>query len=89
MMRQQNVHFTQYDGKMPQKVKPISFIKYYALPIYKQATQQLLSFILDSIGDEHGAINSLFNRFENEVIGLPNKGKSNIGEIVFFYPNFR
>lgn len=64
------------------------FIKYYALPIYKQATQQLLSFILDSIGDEHGAINSLFNRFENEVIGLPNKGKSNIGEIVFFYPNF-
>jgi len=31
---------------------------------------------------------ALFNRFENEVIGLPNKGKVNVSGIVFLYPNF-
>jgi hypothetical protein len=30
----------------------------------------------------------LFNRFENEVIGLPNKGKVTVGEIVFLFPSF-
>ena len=33
----------------------------------------LLSFVLDSIGEDHGAVDELFNRFENEVVGLPNK----------------
>jgi hypothetical protein len=44
--------------------------------------------VLDSIGQDHGAINALFNRFENVVVGLPNKGKVTIGEIVFLYSNF-
>ena len=57
------------------------FNKYDAIPGLKASTQQLLSFILDSIGEDHGAIDALFNRFENEVTGLPNKGKT-VGEIV-------
>jgi len=64
------------------------FDKYDNIPALKTATQQLLSFVLDSIGEDHGAIDELFNRFENEVVGLPNKGKASVGEIVFLYPNF-
>jgi hypothetical protein len=64
------------------------FTKYNGKPEYKQYVQELLSFILDSIGEDHGAIDLLFNRFENEVVGLPNKGKVNVGGIVFLYPNF-
>jgi len=64
------------------------FNKYYSIAGTKQSTQELLSFVLDSIGEDHGAINALFNRFENEVVGLPDKGKVTIGEIVFLYPNF-
>src|SRR6201996_1820729 len=37
---------------------------------------------------EHGAIDALFNRFENEVVGLPNRGKVTVGEIIFLFPNF-
>ncbi|SFW85875.1 hypothetical protein SAMN05661012_05807 [Chitinophaga sancti] len=43
---------------------------------------------MDSIGDDHGAIDLLFNRFENQVVGLPNQGKANLGEVTFFYPGF-
>lgn len=64
------------------------FTKYDSLPAYKAANQELLSFILDSIGEDYGAIDALFNRFENEVIGLPNKGKVIIGAITFLFPNF-
>ena len=55
---------------------------------FKQAAQELLSFIIYSIGDDHGANDKLFNRFENEVIGLPVKGKVRIDEITFYYPDF-
>jgi hypothetical protein len=64
------------------------FNKYDAITRLKQFTQILLSFVLDSIGEDHGAIDILFNRFENEVVGLPNKGKANVDGIVFLYPNF-
>jgi hypothetical protein len=64
------------------------FRRYNSIPELKNANQQLLSFVLDSIGDDHGAVDSLFNRFENEVIGLPNTGKINVNGIVFLYPNF-
>ncbi len=64
------------------------FNKYDSIPDYKQSVQELLSFVLDSIGEDHGAIDALFNRYENEVVGLPNKGKAQVGEIVFLYPNF-
>lgn len=64
------------------------FKKYDSVPECRRSTQELLSFILDSIGDDHGAVDALFNRFENEVVGLPNKGKANVSGIVFLYPNF-
>lgn len=64
------------------------FNKFDRQPEYKPYVQQLLSFILDSIGDDHGAIDILFNRYENEVVGLPNKGKVQVGEIVFLYSHF-
>lgn len=64
------------------------FNKYNEIPELKSATQKLLSFVLDSIGDDFGATDALFNRFENEVIGLPNHGKVTVGGIVFLYPNF-
>src|SRR6202000_34844 len=64
------------------------FNKYDSINEFKKPVQQLLSFVLDSIGDDHGAVDLLFNRFENEVVGLPNKGKVNVGGIVFLYPNF-
>jgi hypothetical protein len=63
------------------------FNKYAAIPEFKQSTQILLSFILKSIGEDHGANDLLFNRFENEVIGHPNKGKITVGEIVFLFPS--
>lgn len=64
------------------------FNKHYSIPALKQATQELLSFVLDSIGEIYGAIAPFFNRYENEVVGLPNKGKVTVGEIVFLFPNF-
>lgn len=64
------------------------FDKYDSIAETKQPVQELLSFVLDGIGEDHGAIDALFNRFENEVVGLPNKGKVTVGEIVFLYPHF-
>ena len=64
------------------------FEKYYSIDHMKEATQQLLSFVLDSIGQDHGAIDILFNRIENEVVGLPNRGRVVVGEVVFLFPNF-
>ncbi|HTG56857.1 MAG TPA: hypothetical protein VL943_11350 [Niabella sp.] len=64
------------------------FSRYDQLPEYKQAVQQLLSFVLDAIGDDHCAIDILFNRFENEVVGLPNRKRVQLGEFVFSYPGF-
>ena len=64
------------------------FNKYDAIAEFKKPSQELLSFVLDSIGEDHGAVDALFNRFENEVVGLPNKGSVNVGGIVFLYPNF-
>ena len=64
------------------------FYKYNAIPELQPALQDLLSFLQDSIGDYLGAVSPLFNRFENEVIGLPNSGRVIIGEIIFNYPFF-
>lgn len=64
------------------------FARHDAVDDLKTDVQKLLSFVLDSIGDDHGAIDVLFNRFEQEVVGLPNKGKANVNGIVFLYPNF-
>lgn len=64
------------------------FEKYDALAEFKEANQELLSFVLLSIGNDYGAIDELFNRDENEVKGLPVQGKVKINEITYHYPNF-
>ena len=64
------------------------FERYENDPLYEEAVQELLSFILYSIGDDHGALDALFNRFENEVIGLPSKGRIKMGSFTYHYPNF-
>jgi len=64
------------------------FIRFDNFPTYESATQALLSFILLSIGDDHGAIDELLNRYEEEVIGLPVKGRVKLGEFTYNYPDF-
>lgn len=64
------------------------FEKYNAIKAYKEASQELLSFILLSIGNDHGAKDELFNRDENEVKGLPVQGKRTIENITYHFPNF-
>src|SRR5690606_28486015 len=54
-----------------------------------ESLDELISFIVDAIGNRYGAIDELFNRFENEVIGLPPKGKVRLsGNVIHHYPQF-
>lgn len=64
------------------------FNKYYAVPELVLEIRQLMSFVLESIGNDHGAIDILFNRYENQVVGLPNKGKAVLGDVSFLFPDF-
>lgn len=64
------------------------FEKYDAMATYKQANQELLSFIIYAIGEHHGAIDEFFNRDENEVKGLPVQGKRTIKNISYHFPKF-
>lgn len=64
------------------------FEKYDAIPKFESATIELLNFVLKAIGEDHGAIDELFNRHENEVDGLPLKGFLILGNTKFNYPNF-
>jgi len=54
---------------------------------FQEANQQLLTFIINSIGNDHGALDQFFNRPENEVWGLPHQGKLKLEEILW-YPDF-
>ena len=54
----------------------------------ENATQELLIYVLKTIGEDHGAKDELFNRPENEVKGLPNKGKIKVKEFEYYYPDF-
>lgn len=64
------------------------FDKYDNLTEFKEATQELLMFLLSAIGDNHGAIDEIFNRHENEVDGLPSHGNIKLGEFDYYFPNF-
>jgi hypothetical protein len=64
------------------------FNRYYAIPELTVEIRQLVSFVLESIGNDHGAIDILFNRYENQVVGLPNRGKVVLGDVLFLFPNF-
>jgi hypothetical protein len=64
------------------------FKRYHTEQKYKKATTELLNFVLKTIGEDHGAIDIFFNRHENEVKGLPSKGKIQVQEVEYFFPNF-
>lgn len=64
------------------------FEKYDAMPAYKEANQELLSFIIYAIGEDHGAVDELFNRDENEVKGIPVQGKRTVQNITYHFPQF-
>jgi hypothetical protein len=64
------------------------FEKYDAITEYKKANQELLSHIIYAIGDDHGAVDELFNRDENEVKGLPVQGKRTVENITYHFPEF-
>lgn len=64
------------------------FFERYENGEYKAAAQELLSFILYAIGEDHGAEDVFFNRHENEVKGLPVQGEVVINELTYYYPNF-
>lgn len=64
------------------------FSKYREIPAFTFSAQLLWNFVVDCVGQLHGAIDQLFNRYENEVVGLPNKGKAVVGELVFLFPDF-
>lgn len=64
------------------------FTKYETHPQYENSASELLSFLLDAIGEDHGAIDELFNRYENEVTGLPVTGKIQLGELVYHFTGF-
>ena len=57
-------------------------------PIYSEAARELLSFLIDAIGDTHGPHPAFFNRNEREVEGLPLKGKHHIGAVQYHFPRF-
>ena len=77
----------QWDGESENETDKF-FTKYENDPQYGETVQELLSFILYAIGEDHGAVDALFNRFENEVTGLPVKGKIRLGEFTYYYPQF-
>ena len=64
------------------------FDKYDKDPVYEDKAAELLIFVLKAIGEDHGAIDAFFNRHENEVKGLPVKGKVVFQEITYHFPRF-
>jgi len=75
-------------GEKENNETDIFFDRYDDSTKYEKATEELLSFVLYAVGDRHGAIDELFNRYENEVTGLPVKGKLELGSFVYHYPKF-
>lgn len=48
----------------------------------------LLDFVVNTIGNRHGATEALFNRFEHEVVGLPVKGGVKVEKLYYNFPRF-
>ncbi|HEA31453.1 MAG TPA: hypothetical protein ENH91_15925 [Leeuwenhoekiella sp.] len=63
-------------------------MRYENNPIYTEALQTLVTFIIEAMGNRHGALNAFFNRHENEVDGFPAQGKIKLGTFDYHYPNF-
>lgn len=58
------------------------------LPEIKDSLQELLELIREIIGNNHGAHEAFFNRFENRVTALPPKGHIKISELELDYYGF-
>ncbi len=54
---------------------------------YGRALQELVSFLMDVMGEQQGAHPAFFTRRENWAVGLP-PSKARIGEITLRYPDF-
>lgn len=63
------------------------FDKYDDSEEFEEATGMLLTFVLNVIGDEHGAKDYFFNRHENQVFGFPPR-RINLREVKYHFPNF-
>lgn len=57
-------------------------------PEMKRPLQELLHLITEVIGNNHGANEAFFNRFENRVTALPPRGNIKISEIELDYRGF-
>lgn len=64
------------------------FEKYFPVAKYEEDLNQLVSFIIEGIGNRHGAIDDLLNRHEGNISGLPNTGRKIINEICYHFPQF-
>ncbi len=64
------------------------FEKYEKSEHHKAAVEELLVFILEAIGEDHGAKDALFNRAENEVQGLPLRGSIVLRSFKYYFPRF-
>lgn len=53
-----------------------------------QPLQELLELILGTIGNQYGADEAFFNRFENKVTALPPKGYIKLSELKIDYRGF-
>jgi hypothetical protein len=58
------------------------------IPDMQKPLQELLELIIETIGNEYGAIEAFFNRFENRVTALPPKGHIKICELELDYAGF-
>jgi hypothetical protein len=59
-----------------------------SIPEFEDALQQLVQLITEVIGNNHGAHEAFFNRFENRVTALPPRGNIKISEIELDYRGF-
>lgn len=59
-----------------------------SMPGLKRPLQELVSLILDVIGNTHGAQPEFFNRFENRVTALPPKDSFEVSQIGLTYAGF-
>lgn len=64
------------------------FQKYENIPEYFDAINEMMDYVINIIGEKYGAIPELFNRYENEVVGLPLHGKVTLSPITLHYPQF-
>jgi hypothetical protein len=62
--------------------------KFFNISEYRPYVEELNSLLIDVIGEDYGAIDEFFNRFEDNVFGLPPKGKLFFEHVTLSYPNF-